>query len=112
VRAQLVCGALARHPPDVLQTTCEPVAQALELLEAEQARPTGDLELGHASCVDGDVRKRGRDDLRELALEARDLLAQRTTGGRLVGRALRRQGRDTAVERELLNRGAHAASSS
>jgi hypothetical protein len=112
MRAQLMRRALARHPADVLHATCEMVALALELLEAEQPRPAGGLELGHASCVDGDVWKRSRDDLRELALEARHLLAQRTTGRRLVGRLLRRQGRDTAVERQLLNRGAHAASSS
>jgi hypothetical protein len=92
-------GTLARHAPNVLHATRETVALALELLEAEQAGPTGGLELGHASCIDRDVRKRGRDELRELALEARHLLAQRTTGGRLVGRLLRRQGRDTAVER-------------
>jgi hypothetical protein len=59
VREQLERGALARHALDVLHTTGETVALALELLEAEQARPAGDLELGHASRVSGDVRKRG-----------------------------------------------------
>jgi hypothetical protein len=90
VRAQLVRGALARHPLDVLHATGKAVALALELLEAEQARPAGGLELGHASRTDGDVRERARDDPRELALEARHLLTQRTTGGRLVGKLLRR----------------------
>jgi hypothetical protein len=33
VRAQLVGGAFAGEPPDVLHTTREPVALALELLE-------------------------------------------------------------------------------
>jgi hypothetical protein len=105
-------GSLARHPLDVLHATCETVALALELLEAEQARAAGRCELGRTGCVYRNMRKRGRNDLRELALETRHLLAQRTTGGRLVGRLLRREGRDTAVERQLLNRGAHAASSS
>jgi hypothetical protein len=34
-----VRGALARHAPDVLHAPREAVALALELLEAEQARP-------------------------------------------------------------------------
>jgi hypothetical protein len=66
----------------------------------------------HARGVGRDVRERACDELRELALEPRDLLAQRLPGGRPVGQALRREGRGTAIERHLLNRGAHAASSS
>jgi hypothetical protein len=112
VCAQLVRGALAGQATDVLHASGEAVALALELLEAEQAGAAKRLRLVHASRVGGDVRERTGDDLRELALEPRHLLAQRAPGGGLVGRPLRREGRNTAIERQLINRGAHAASSS
>lgn len=110
--AQLVGGAFAGEPPDVLHAAREPVALALELLEAEQTGAAERLRLIDARRVGRDVRERTGDDLRELALESRHLLAQRTPRGGLVERSLRRKGRTTAIERQLLNRGAHAASSS
>jgi hypothetical protein len=112
VRAKLVGGAFAGEPPDVLHATCEAVALALELLERQQARAAERLRLLDARRVGRDVRERTGDDLRELELEPRHLLAQRTPRGGLVERPLRRKGRTTAIERQLLNRGAHAASSS
>ncbi len=112
MRAQLVGCAFASELPDILQAPGEAVALALELLEREQARSAERLRLLDACRVGRDVRKRAGDDLRELALEPRHLLAQRASRGGLVERPLRRKGRTTAIERQLLNRGAHAASSS
>jgi hypothetical protein len=112
MRAQLMGGAFASEPPDVLHATGEAVALALELLEREQSGAAERLRLLDARRVGRDVRERARDDPRELTLESRHLLAQRTPRGGLVERPLRRKGRTTAIERQLLNRGAHAASSS
>jgi hypothetical protein len=105
-------GAFAGEPPDVLDATREAVALALELLEREQARAAERLRLLDACGVGRDVRKCAGDDPRELALESRHLPAQRAPGSCLVEHPLRREGRSTAIERHLVNRGAHAASSS
>jgi hypothetical protein len=112
VSAQLVRGTLASKAANVLHAIGQAIALALELLEAEQAWAAERLGPLHARRVCGNVRKAGCDDTREFSLEARDLRAQRTPGCRLIERPLRREGRGTAVERQLLNRGAHAASSS
>jgi hypothetical protein len=112
VRAQLVRGSLASEPADILHATCQAIALALELLEAKQARAAERLGLVHARCVGWNVRKAGGDETRKLQLETRHLRAQRAPGCCLIERPLRREGRGTAVERQLLNRGAHAASSS
>lgn len=110
--AQLVRGAFASEAADVLHATGQAIALALELLEAEQAWAAERLGLIHARRVGGNVRKAGSDETRKLQLEARNLRAQRAPGCRLIERPLRHEGRGTAVERQLLNRGAHAASSS
>lgn len=75
MRAQLVGGSLASEPPDVLHATREAVTLALELLEREQARTAERLRLLHTRRVGRDVWERAGDDLRELALEPRHLLA-------------------------------------
>ncbi|HWD10230.1 MAG TPA: hypothetical protein VG366_00190 [Solirubrobacteraceae bacterium] len=105
-------NSLASELPDVLHAACEAVALALELLQREQPRAAERVRLLDARRVGRDVRERAGDDLRKLALEPRDLRAQRASRGGLVERPLRRKGRATAIERQLLNRGAHAASSS
>jgi hypothetical protein len=107
-----VGGALASQPADVLHAGRKAVSLALELLEAKQAGTAERLRLVHASRIGRDVRKCAGDDPRELALEPRHLPAQRAAGGCLVEHPLRREGRSTAIERQLVNRGAHAASSS
>lgn len=62
----------------------EPVALALELGEAEQARAgQGVEELRGGGRRRRDVREARGDDRRELALELRDLRAQRTACGAL-----------------------------
>ena len=92
-------GALAREATNVLHPPGEPVARALELLEAEQARPAERLGAQIARGVGRDVRKAAGDDLRELALEPRDLRSQRTPRGALVERL---DGRCAALDRQLL----------
>jgi hypothetical protein len=67
-----VLGALGRAPAKLLQAPGELVAQALELLEREQARPRG----GQAAGPGADVRKAVGHDRRALALEPGDLRAQ------------------------------------
>jgi hypothetical protein len=92
-------GAPVRERAHVLQASCEPVALALELREAQQSRPVESFIGADARGVDGDVRKRRCDRLRDLALELGDLLAQRATSGALV------EGLDdrcAAVDRQLL----------
>jgi hypothetical protein len=103
-----VHGALAGEPADVLQAPGEPVALALELLEAEQPRPTKDFAARHASGVGRDVREAGCDDLRELTLQSRYLSAQRATCSGLVEVL---DSRRNAVDRQLLGV-AHASDSS
>jgi hypothetical protein len=76
---QLVQRALECHPPQILQPRGEPVALALELLEAEQARTAEGFLARHARRADRDVREASGDDLRQLTLQARDLTAQRTS---------------------------------
>jgi hypothetical protein len=75
VRAALVLGALAREPANVLHAPRQPVALELQLLEVQQARSAEGF-VGAPCGVDWDVRKRPRDDLRELELEAGHLRAQ------------------------------------
>ncbi len=72
----LVLGPLAGQPADVLQASRQPVALALELLEAQQARPAEALGRGDARRVGGYVREGVGDDLRELPLEPGHLAAQ------------------------------------
>jgi hypothetical protein len=84
VRAALVRGALARHRADVLNAPGERVALALELREAEQARPTEGLVGEIAPGIGGDVRKAAGDEQGQLALQARDLRAQRAPRRALV----------------------------
>ena len=107
-------GPSARQPAHVLQASGERVALALELLQAEQARPAEALRpdaeaLGaDARGADGDVRERRRDELRELALEPRDLRAQRAPRRALVDSL---DGRGSTIDRQLLEL-AHASDSS
>jgi hypothetical protein len=75
---------MARHRADVLNAPGERVALALELREAEQARPAEGLAGEIARGIGGDVRKAADDEQGELALQARDLRAQRTPRGALV----------------------------
>jgi hypothetical protein len=112
VGAQLVQRAPTGHAAQVLHARGEPVALALELLEAEQPRAAEGFLARQARGTDRDVRKAGGDDLRELALQARDLLAQRSAGSRLVERLdSRRDGRCASLHRQLLGL-AHAPDSS
>jgi hypothetical protein len=62
--------APASDDAEILQPSGEPVALALELLEAEQPRPAEDLLAGRVRGAGRDVRKAGGDDLRELTLQA------------------------------------------
>jgi hypothetical protein len=65
----------ASDTAEILQPSREPVALALELLEAEQPRPAEKLLARQARGASWDVRKAGGDNLRELTLQARDLPA-------------------------------------
>jgi hypothetical protein len=94
-----VLGALARHAADVLHAPGERVTLSLKLRQAEQARPAKGLAADIARGVGRDVRKAARDEQRQLALQARDLCAQRTPRGALVDRL---DGRCTAVDRQQL----------
>jgi hypothetical protein len=71
--------APASDTAKILQPSREPVALALELLEAEQPRAAEMLLARQTRGAGRDVRKAGRDDLRELTLQARDLRAQRAS---------------------------------
>ncbi|HEX4564499.1 MAG TPA: hypothetical protein VH115_08585 [Solirubrobacteraceae bacterium] len=79
--------ALGNLPADVLKLAGEPVAQQLELFEAQQAR-TARRDVRAGARVRrrqrADVRERARDQARALTLELRDLRAQRAASGRLV----------------------------
>jgi hypothetical protein len=109
-----VHGALAGDAAHVLQARGQAVALALELLEREQ-RWSAEGALAPDPRGGGrDVREAGGDDLGELALQARDLRAQRAPRRRLVeplDRRKRRRGRSTAIDRQLLGL-AHATDSS
>ncbi len=107
MRAALVLGAHRREPAHVLQPPRERVALALELGEAEQAR-AADGDPCDSRGADGDVRERRGDELRQLALEPRDLIAQRTARGALVQRLA---WRCCAIDHHLLV-AAHASDSS
>ena len=99
------------HAAQILHARGEPVALALELLEAQQPRPAKGFLAWQAGDADRDVREAGGDDLRELALQARDLRAKRSAGSRLVERLEHRRGRCAAFDRQLLGL-AHAPDSS
>lgn len=103
--------ASAGHAAQILRARGEPVALALELLQAQQPRAAECFLARQAGGADGDVREAGGDDLRELALETRDLRTQRTTGSGLVERLDSRRGRYAAFDRQLLGL-AHAPDSS
>jgi hypothetical protein len=62
--------APASNAAEILQPSREPVALALELLEAEQPRPAEELLARQPRGAGRDVRKAGGDDLRELTLQA------------------------------------------
>jgi hypothetical protein len=55
--------APAGDTAEILQSSREPVALALELLEAEQPRPAENLLARQARGAGRDVRKAGGDDL-------------------------------------------------
>jgi hypothetical protein len=74
-RFALVCGSRVRELADVLHAPGEAIALALELREAQQSRAAESL-LADPRCIDGDVRKRAGDGLRELTLESRNLPTQ------------------------------------
>jgi len=63
VGAQLVQRAPASDTAKILQPSREPVALALELLEAEQPRSAEMLLACQARGADRDVRKAGGNDL-------------------------------------------------
>lgn len=109
--AQLVQRASTGHAVQILHARGEPVALALELLEAQKAWAAEGFLARQARGADRDVREAGGDDLRELALQARDLRAERSAGGRLVERLEHRRGRCAAFDRQLLGL-AHAPDSS
>jgi len=75
MRAALVLGAPVGEPAELLHPRGQLIARALELTQAQQARP--DDRLRHRAGR-LDVGKAVGDDRRELALEPCDLVAQRT----------------------------------
>jgi len=95
-RAALVLGPLDRAPAQLLQAPGELVAQALELLEREQA---GALRR-QAAGVGAEVREAVGDDRRALALEPCHLRAQRAARGALA-RLDRRRGRRAGSARYI-----------
>jgi hypothetical protein len=76
VGAKLVLGARLRATPQLLHAARELVAQRLQLLQAEQARARARWRAGSG----GEVGEAVSDDRRQLALQARDLRAQRAPG--------------------------------
>ncbi len=99
VRTALVRCARIGEAVYVLQTAGEPVALALELLEAEQARAGKPVVFAHARGTGGDVWEGARDELGKLALEPCDLRAQRDARGALVDPL---DSRCIALNRQLL----------
>jgi hypothetical protein len=106
MRAALVLGARVREQANVLQAPRQRVALALQLREAQQSRTTG-VEPVDARHLCRDVRERRGDDPRKLALQARDLQAQRASRGALVERL---RWRCHTIDRRLLER-SHSDSS-
>jgi hypothetical protein len=96
VRSALVLGTLRRAPAHVLRVARQPVAQQLELLEAQQAGTAGEgLFSGAARTARGrdfpagdggrrDVREALRHEPGKLALEPCDLRSQRASRGSLA----------------------------
>jgi hypothetical protein len=107
-RASLVLGAGMRQRTDLFYAAGKCVSLTLELGEAEQARAAEALAAGVTGGVGGNVREAAGDDLRQLALQSRDLRAQRTSRRQLVDEP---DGRCAAVDRQLLGL-AHASDSS
>jgi len=103
-----VLGAGPRHRAGLFYAAGKCVSLTLELGEAEQARAAEALAAVVAGGVGRDVRETAGDDLRQLALQSRDLRAQRTSRGELVD-AL--DGACATVDRQLLGL-AHASDSS
>ena len=99
--------ARVHYAAHVLHAPRERVTLALELRQAEQARTTLAC-AGDARGVCRDVRKAVRDELRQLALQARDLRAQRAPRSALVERPA---GDGAPVDRQLLEH-THASDSS
>lgn len=92
-------GACARQRAHVLHAPGERVALALQLPEAQQARTAEALTGGVARRVDRDVGEPRGDDLRQLALQACDLCAQRAACRMLVNEL---DARRIAFDRQLL----------
>jgi len=95
LRSALVVGALGGAPPQPLHPTRQLVAEQLELLQAEHARTrgrcrrrtgarAGDGGARRGRVLRREVGKRLGDGCGELALEPRDLSAQRTPRGALA----------------------------
>jgi hypothetical protein len=103
-----VLGASTSQRANLFYAAGKCVSLTLELGEAEQARAAEALAAGVARGVGRDVRETAGDDLRQLALQPRDLRAQRTPRRKLVDEPY---GRCVTVDRQLL-RLAHASDSS
>jgi hypothetical protein len=110
VGQELVLVALAGQPAQLLKASCERVASALELIEAEQ-RGAARAGLVAASVAAGgfDERESIGDDRRELALEPVDLGAQRPPRLPLAVRALSRNPVPRSTLKNQLTRSSHTA---
>jgi hypothetical protein len=100
--AQLVQRTPARDIAELLQPSRQPVALALELLEAEQSRAAEGFLAPQGGGAGRNVGEAARDDLRQLTLQARDLPAQGAPGRRLVERLDGQSRRCAAIDRQLL----------
>jgi len=81
MRPALVLDAHGRQAAELGHTAGQPVARALELLEAQKARAGGRLGAGARR---GDVREAVGHDRRQLALEPCHLRPQRLSRGALA----------------------------
>lgn len=97
-----------RQRTDLFYAAGKCVSLTIELGEAEQARPAEALAAGVTCGPRGNMREAAGDQVRQLALQARDLCAQRTSRRQLVDEP---DGRRAAVDRQLLGL-AHASDSS
>ncbi len=101
-------GARTRQRTGVLYAAGKCVSLTLELGEAEQARAAEELAARVACGVGGNVRKAAGDDLRQLALQSRDLCAQRPPRCELVDEL---DAKCATLDRQMLGL-AHASDSS
>ena len=81
MRAALVLGAPVGEPAELLHPRGQLIARALELTQAQQARP-GDSRRHRSGRLD--VGKAVGDDRRQLALEPCHLRPQRLSRGALA----------------------------